>query len=161
MPLYDKAMRIQYYVKKSHPDFGKANVKDVYRPIKYYACGEYGKRFSRPHYHVCLFGYEFPDKEVLRQGTVRLWKNVFKQGIDHTLYTSKTLEKIWGKGFVTIGELTIDSAGYVARYVMKKIYGDMAAQHYQGRLPEFALMSKGLGKKWFEQYKSDCYPEGS
>ena len=30
--------------------------------IKFFHCGEYGAKLSRPHHHACLFGYDFPDK---------------------------------------------------------------------------------------------------
>ena len=38
--------------------------------------------------------------------------------------------------------------------------GDDPDSHYNGRLPEFALMSKqngGIGKSWFLKYQSDLY----
>ena len=47
------------------------------------------------------------------------------------IYTSETLSKIWGKGFVTTMDLTLQSAGYVARYITKKINGDKKDEHYQ------------------------------
>ncbi|CAJ0600769.1 unnamed protein product [Cylicocyclus nassatus] len=37
------------------------------------------------------------------------------------LLQSKTLNKIWNKGFITIGDVTPDSCAYVAGYVNKKI----------------------------------------
>lgn len=132
------------------------------KEVRYYACGEYGSNGTiRPHYHAILFGHEFQDKELLRHGGPKRCKNPFKQGPDHSLYTSKTLEKIWSKGFVTIGDVSLESCGYVARYCLKKIYGEPALDHYQGRTPEFALMSRrpGIGQPWFDKFRSDVYPK--
>lgn len=141
-----------------------------FKPLKYYACGEYGEKggkqrlygpegLGRPHYHACLLGHQFSDKVLLHSAHVGYFKNHFKVGPDHNLYDSPKLAEIWGKGFVTIGELTFQSAGYVARYCMKKIGGDKKYEHYGTKNPEFALISKGIGKTWFEKYESDCYPK--
>ena len=79
---------------------------------------------------------------------------------------------MWGKGFCTIGEVTWASAAYVARYVTKKVLGDI--QHYcridtttgeilEERIPEYATMSrggrdgKGLAYEWWKKYKEDCH----
>lgn len=131
------------------------------KEIRYYACGEYGDKLGRPHYHACLFNHEFSDQVLLEAATYRRFKNRFKQGEDHSLFTSKALERIWGNGFVTIGELTMQSAGYVARYCLKKVYGEMQQDHYKGKNPEFALMSRmpGIGKQWYEKYKNSIYPK--
>ena len=45
-------------------------------PFKYLACGEYGEKFSSPHYHICLFGIDFPDKQFFKYS-----KKGFKQYI--------------------------------------------------------------------------------
>lgn len=127
--------------------------------IKYYAAGEYGDRLGRPHYHVCLFGYYPEDASPLRPGRFKYFKSRFSASNEHALYTSPSLEKIWGKGFISLGDLTFESAGYVARYCMKKINGKMAFDHYQGKTPEFALISQGIGKSWYEKYKTDIYPK--
>lgn len=131
--------------------------------VRYYACGEYGTKLGRPHYHACLFGYDFPDKTILKPARLRISQNHFKAPNDFTLYTSKTLEKLWGKGFVTIGEVTFESAGYVARYIMKKWKGkkEEISKYYGDKAPEFALMSRrpGIGKEWFEKFINDCYPK--
>jgi len=34
-------------------------------------------------------------------------------------------------GHCEIGALTFESAAYVARYIMKKVNGDLAAEHYK------------------------------
>lgn len=129
--------------------------------VRFYACGEYGDQSWRPHYHVLLFGYDFRDK--------KFYKNA-KRG--EKLYTSKLLEEIWGKGLCVIGEVTFDSAAYVARYVMKKVTGDHAPEYYSvvdewGEVhdiqPEFTNMSRrpGIGATWYAKYGEHAYQHDS
>jgi len=121
--------------------------------IKFYHCGEYGEKTERPHHHACLFNFDFPDKE--------LW--TIRDQI--RLYRSKSLEELWPFGNSTIGEVTFDSAAYVARYILKKINGTKALAHYQGRKPEYSTMSrggrsgKGISHEWFRNYANDLYPK--
>lgn len=129
--------------------------------IRYYACGEYGDRLSRPHYHACVFGIDFEDKEVFNRGRVSYYQNRFKTGTTNTVYVSERLRDIWRNGFVTVGELTFESAGYVARYCTKKITGKKAKDHYGEKTPEFALMSRkpGIGADWLKKFTTDVYPK--
>jgi len=128
--------------------------------LRYFACGEYGERFARPHYHVCLFGFGFYSDRL-----------IFKRGNSGcTIYTSKLLSSIWTDGFASVGELSFESAAYVARYVCKKITGKGAEDHYRKTdlltgeryfvEPEFARMSlkPGLGATWYAKYASDVFP---
>lgn len=129
------------------------------RAIRFYHCGEYGSRFGRPHYHALLFGFDFPDRQLFR---------VTSAG--SRLYRSRDLESLWPFGFSTIGDVTFDSAAYVARYIMKKVTGDKAAEHYEWidpdtgeihqRKPEYTTMSRrpGIGKLWYDKYKHEVYP---
>jgi len=136
--------------------------------FRYVACGEYGDRSRRPHFHVCLFGIDFVSDRV----------PVGKSKSGDTRYTSPSLEKVWGLGMVDIGALNFESAAYVARYVMKKIKGPgaspapLALDFVTGEviLPnsEFLLASKGHGKgrgiggTWFRDFfMSDVYPHAS
>lgn len=130
--------------------FMKRLRKDV-GPVRFFMCGEYGENLSRPHYHAVLFGYR-PSDLVL-----------FSSRRDQDLYTSSKLEMLWGRGFVTCGAVTSESAAYVAGYVMKKITGPMADDHYSrvtldGEIvqlePEFCRMSlrPGIGAGWFERF---------
>lgn len=116
--------------------------------VRYYQCGEYGEKFSRPHYHACVFGLKLLDLELFKNGKF-------------PLYTSKTLSDLWGFGYVVVGELTFESAAYVARYCTKKINGRKADDHYQGRQPEYATMSRspGIGATWYKKHKDDIYPD--
>lgn len=92
-----------------------------------------------------------------------------KQG--HALYTSQLLDSLWKKGRCWIGELTFESAAYVARYIMKKQTGQLADDHYFVRVetstgevisrkPEYTTMSRrpGIGKTWIEKFMTDVYP---
>lgn len=131
------------------------------KKFRYFGAGEYGENFNRPHYHVCLFGIDFNDRELFSGAQKTYFRNRFKRGYDHSLYISKMLSKVWKKGFHSIGELTFESAGYTARYCTKKINGDQKEAHYNGRQPEFALMSRkpGIGAEWFQKYSNDVYPK--
>ena len=128
-----------------------------FRPkkIRYYHAGEYGKEKDRPHYHAILFGLDFSDKKLIKQ----------KQGVH--LFTSKTLENIWRNGFVSVGEVTPQSAAYVAGYCIKKVTGKMAHEHYFREdeygnqfflTPEYATMSRGIGRSFYEKFTRDFIP---
>lgn len=137
-------------VKKHMQDFFKRLRRKLEpKKIRYFYCGEYGEKLSRPHYHVLLFGHDFNDKEIIKGG-------------ENPLYTSEVLASLWGLGFVTIGEVTFDSAAYVARYITKKVTGDDAEAHYDGRLPEYIDMSRrpAIGKEFALKYKSQILEHG-
>lgn len=135
------------------------------QPIRFFGCGEYGeeilpdgtKQLGRPHFHAIIFNFDFPDK----------YSSLLPSSSGEPQYESKILDRAWRKGFATIGEMTLESAAYVARYSMKKINGDQAETHYQkvnpdtGELspvePELLLTSRnpGIAADWFHKYKKD------
>ncbi|AXL14790.1 replication initiator protein [Microviridae sp.] len=128
------------------------------KKIRYYMCGEYGKDgdlLGRAHFHAIIFNHQFDDLEPYKMNHS-----------GDTVYISPKLEKLWTHGYVSVGECNLSTAGYVARYCMKKINGEQAESHYQkpdlqtGELkpviPEYNAMSNGIGKKWLEKYWKDC-----
>lgn len=119
-------------------------------PIRYFQCGEYGERLGRPHHHVLLFNHDFADKVALN--------NVFGE---RNVWRSKELEELWPFGRSEIGTVTFESAGYVARYSMKKVTGAAAADWYMGRHPEYLTMSRrpGIGYGWLMKFAADVYPD--
>lgn len=121
--------------------------KYAQRTIRFFQCGEYGDDFGRPHHHCLIFGLDFLDKIP------------FSKSGENQLYISPTLNAIWGHGYCVIGALTFDSACYTARYILKKITGKGADEHYQGRTPEYVTMSRrpGIGREWYDHYKDDLY----
>lgn len=88
--------------------------------IKYFAVGEYGGHTRRPHYHIILFN-------ATEKSITQAWRQA-----EHAI------------GHVHIGSLTGASVGYTLKYLSKhsdvSFYNDA-----DDRIPEFALMSKGLG----------------
>ena len=118
--------------------------------IRFYACGEYGETYQRPHFHLICFNLPIFDKQYL-----------FSNKIGDKIYISDTIKKIWGKGIISIGDVTWNSAAYVARYVMKKIKGPEAKDLYRlmGKEPEFVRMSRnhGIGYDYFQQNKESIY----
>ena len=164
----------QDFMKRLRKFFPKQNVR-------YFYAGEYGRKckhgidiervgcplcnVGRPHYHACLFNCHFDDLEPYESDG----------GI--TRYTSKSLEKLWGFGFVDVGELNFNSASYTARYILKKVRSIKSDYHYMtvdldGNItwimPEYVGMSRGnasykgqrcgIGADWYKKYSSDVFP---
>lgn len=109
------------------PETGLLKLKN---PIRYFACGEYGDRFGRPHYHAIIYGVSSDEVDLV--------------------------SSCWKQGHIKLGTVTPDSCSYVAKYMTKKLRGkaldDKLAEDpsYQN---EFVLMSRrpGIG--------SDLSPE--
>lgn len=155
----DKHLPDDYSVDvRTHQLFMKRLRERVGTKIRFFASGEYGETTLRPHYHYLLFGYRPPDLKY------------YSTNNGNKLYTSTLISEIWPYGQNFIGNVTYQSAGYVARYVVKKIGGDLAAAHYSrvhpvtGKCvqvkPEFGKQSNrpGIGHSWLETFKSDIYP---
>lgn len=140
----------QTLVKKHHQDFLK-RLRDYFYPqkIRFYLCGEYGETTHRPHYHAILFGFDFPDKQLYKISP-----------LGYKYYMSPILNKLWKHGHCMITDVTFDSCAYVARYIMKKVKGEIAKDYYYGVQPEYVCMSRrpGIAAGWFEKYKGDVYP---
>ncbi|UPW40905.1 replication initiator protein [Sigmofec virus UA08Rod_6143] len=81
--------------------------------LKVFYCGEYGTHRHRPHYHMIVFGLP------LQKENVRLFLHSYSRKKNPN-YVSPKISDIWGKGLVTIGSFTDQSASYVAQYCLKK-----------------------------------------
>lgn len=126
--------------------------------VRFYMCGEYGEQFERPHFHAILFNCFFPDREYFQE---------LPSG--SKLYISKELGRLWPFGFSSVGDVTFESAAYIARYCMKKVTGRNAERHYEfvdvgsgeisQRVPEFNRMSlkPGIGREWFIKYRAEVF----
>jgi len=142
---------------KRHWQLFAKRLRKAYGPFRFFHCGEYGELSARPHYHACMFGIDFPDKVF------------YSERGGNKLYTSASLDALWSHGECKIGALTFESAAYVARYILKKVTGDAAEQHYSrvdcfgevySVLPEYVTMSRrpGIGRDWFQKFGNEVFP---
>lgn len=98
--------------------------------FRYYACGEYGEKFGRPHYHAILFGLDNQDE----------------------------INQTWALGRVHCGSVEPDSIRYVAQYIDKKHGG--AAFNLEGRINNFQICSQGLGKRYLQDNLQELAARG-
>lgn len=135
---------LQDFIKRlrSHFDYNDCN------GFRYFACGEYGDRTARPHYHMIAFGLELDDLELYQHSEIG------------DLFNSPLLTEKWGKGHVVIGNVTFDSCAYVSRYIMKKQKGAGASIYDKFQIePEYIVMSRrpGIAKQYFEDNADKIY----
>ncbi|QCS37188.1 replication initiation protein [Tortoise microvirus 66] len=107
-------------------------------PFKYIACGEYGDRFGRAHYHSVFFGLS----DVLAQAFVK----------PH-----------WHGGICRVETLRSASGlRYVLDYCCKSINGKMAEEMYdnQGIERPFLTHSIKLGRDWLNAHMDEIVSDG-
>ena len=130
LPTLDKT-DFQKFIKRLR----KALPKDVSNPIKYYACGEYGTKTHRPHYHAIIFNLP-----------------------PYSFDMAKLITEKWGIGQIDIASVTPASIAYVAGYCMKKVEGDpVGTLDSDDRKLEFSLMSKKLGLNYLTPKRQEYY----
>jgi hypothetical protein len=104
--------------KKDVQNFLKRLRKIEPNKLRYYLAGEYGDQKMRPHYHIIIFNLT---------------------DISH-------VEKTWKLGDIHTGRVTGASVAYTAKYIDKDKRIPLHAN--DDRIPEFSLMSKGLGASY-------------
>jgi len=159
----DRSLDVEHWQK-----FAK-RVRKRHGPFRFLHCGEYTDDNLRPHYHAILFGLD-----LTRDLKGNSYVSVRLRSDDHNsfpLMVSESLTDLWPNGFHSVGQVTFDSAAYVASYTTKRKTGpqaDAAVQRVDPDTgecwevkPEYSTMSRnpGLGATWFEKYCSDIYPD--
>lgn len=118
--------------------------------IRFMACGEYGEKGQRPHYHAIMYNLPIHNMTF----------HQFNENHE-PLYRCLELEEIWGKGLIVAAEVNWNTCAYVARYITKKVGIPTQDQYYKclGIAPEFFRMSRkpGIGRTYFEAHKDEIY----
>lgn len=152
-------------------------IKYPVKPIKYYACGEYGTvcqncgksqpkhgirkenknrcvcsvfipSIGRPHYHSIILGLDYLNNE------------------DHILIRDSWNYHDWNNPSIrsgSIGSASADSMRYTADYIQKRFYNkdeNKLFEHYRGREPEFQIQSQGIGKDYALSITDQIYQTG-
>lgn len=104
------------------------------RKVRFYAIGEYGGRFNRPHYHVCLFGTG--DLAHATPADVKLL---------HLPACQCPVCLAWPYGGVDIREIAQETAAYITQY-HTEVKRKQGVPRFPGREPEFCRMSNGGGR---------------
>lgn len=144
----DENLKSPKLIYRDFQTFMKRLRKTQNDPIGVFVTGEYGDKTKRPHWHAILFNYQPRDGKPARET---------QQG--HEVFTSDSLEETWGLGRTEYGSVTLESAGYCARYSAKKLVHGLDDEH------EFEPISKksskhAIGKKWIETYWRDVFTHG-
>ncbi len=113
IPVFDDKREIQLFLKRLR------KMCEPCRDLRYFLVSEYGSETLRPHFHFLL--YNFP-------------------GDADTLVA--TLEKLWDKGFIYVGDVTKASISYVCKYLLGVSY---LPSYFP---PCYMLCSKGIGKQY-------------
>lgn len=128
-------------------DFWK-RARHLWPGLRYFACGEYGEQFARPHYHALVFNWKPADLES-------------RTRMDgERVFSSASTVKCWGHGNVQVDAFSPAAAAYVCNYVRKK--SGVRPSDYGGRLPEFQVMSRrpGIGGIFARRSFNDFIPDG-
>lgn len=156
------------YLEREHLD---KFVKDLRRWIDYHCdgstfmcfpCGEYGSETGRAHFHAILFGIP-----LAKYGNIEVVKDVHFNGRTYSYLTSPVIEKIWGKGFITLAEVNYETCAYVSRYVTKKMIG-RSEDEYQYLCSELGVPPQprefhgapkrpGMGLRFYQEHKDEIY----
>ena len=136
---YDEVHVPERVIRSDVQDFIKA-LRNRGVKLRFFGSAEYGCENHRPHYHLILFGYEPTDLKL------------FSKSNGFYLFTSYVLSSIWNKGFVLVGSLSFESAGYVARYATKKLKDE----------DSFLFMSNrpGIGYQYYLDHREEMIKEG-
>lgn len=104
---------------------------------KYFACGEYGDHFGRPHYHVLFFGLDFHD-----------FRRIF--------------ESTWKAGLIKTLPILSGGIRYVVDYMTKNLSGERAKIEYDdlNRERPFTACSRGIGLDFFMAHRDEICDTG-
>lgn len=121
--------------------------------ITYMVTGEYGDKNKRPHWHAIIFNYMPPDATYH-----------YTTDLGHRILKSALIDDLWAKNDPNIkpneiGSVTMDSAGYVARYAAKKLTHGKDQDHNYHPIHKTSS-ARAIGRSWIEKYWKHTFANG-
>lgn len=118
-----KSYKFPKLISRSTPDF------------KYFACGEYGDSFGRPHFHIAFFGLDFQEFQPI-------------------------FHRLWKKGNIKSLPIMNGCTRYICKYFSKQSseLKDIFVNDYLE--PPFVTSSKGLGSALYFDHASEILENG-
>lgn len=115
--------------------------------------GEYGDEKKRPHWHAIIFNWKPSDLTKAGQNA-----------LGDTIYHSKFVDTLWGRNDAKLAptqivEVTLKSAGYVARYALKKMAHDVESRDEYKPIPRRSCKN-AIGKSYYEKFWPDMFNYG-
>lgn len=155
--LFMKRLRDKVYnqhIKLNTERLGQKLSKELKKEIRdktyipFMVTGEYGDINKRPHWHAIIFNY-YPNDSEHKYTTDRGEK----------VFSSNELSNLWGKGNIEYGSVTMDSAGYVARYAAKKLTHGNDQDHDYHPFHRTSC-KRAIGRTWIEKYWKQTFQRG-
>lgn len=129
-----KRADLQKFIKRLRKKLSANAIK-----IRYFYCGEYGKKGNRPHYHIIVFNWKPPDMYFFCYDNKKT-----------PLYRSPIIEDLWKYGFSSVGEVTQDSAKYCAKYLNKDLSVKGQQKSFIGMSTKPCIGFNAIKEKWLD-----------
>lgn len=134
--------------------------------ISYICTSEYGSEKMRPHYHLCIFGFDFFSflADNYRSNHAKFHGFTVLNSGDCNAFN--IISPIWSYGRCNVQALSTQNIRYTLKYLLKGrlrcgnyvSYNDMLEK--SGFEPLFFLKSKGIGSDYFEEHKKEIQDNG-
>lgn len=138
----------QLFIKRLRKEIYETSLDPENSKIGVLVTGEYGDKKKRPHWHAIIFNWRPTDL-----------KHKYTSPSGEPVYHSATLEKLWPHGISELGSVTLQSAGYVARYASKKLVHGKDGEHDYDPISRRSCKN-AIGKKWIEKYYESVFSLG-
>lgn len=108
--------------------------------LRYYVCGEYGSKTSRPHYHAMFFFTDGDDGSVIAS---------------HIGDIIQMFRDSWIKGTIVDFQAACSGGAsmYVSKYVIKVEDDDYVQTMRRFGYPPFSLKSQGIGRAYIDKFR--------
>lgn len=156
---------------KQHLSIFNRSMRDYCRSkgvdYRFFACGEYGDNFGRPHYHLSLFGlspsilglkdFGVSERfEFLSCGKLSSCAFGARDENGYFAFSSPVIDSRWPYGNTKLYRANKHTFQYVAGYVVKKLAGKSRREfENSGRVPSFSCQSRpSIGRPWFDKFNN-------